>query len=413
MGETNTNTGRVGSTATITIDTKSEMIGGPYQVVWSKTPITKDSTDFIVISQGKEPTDATKVTITFTVPEATYGRNYVEFQRTFRPDNPYDFMFTVLPDLQASPSPAAPESQVTIKGTGFPADQAINVTFDGQDTGLNVTTNELGSFAAPFTIPNSPAGQHEFNGSFGAGTTEYAAGSVTVRPMITLNPENPDIGQEITVAGNGFAAANTVSLKFDDVDVTSSPSTDANGSFSCNFKVPSTTISKHTVVATDRAGNTTRFGVALDSTPPPVPSTISSSVQGGGLAGPQLVTFTWTDVSDPNGISYTLEIADNLYFFPLAAGMRKTNLTNTDLTLSLPPGTYYWRVKAVDGASNESGWALAPYPVKVGVFSPWYLIIGGLIFLIVFILVVRAFIHRLRQYYPTSGKIGRLEHMTK
>ena len=305
----------------------------------------------------------------------------------------------MLPDVQASPSPAAPDSQVTVKGTGFPADTDISLTFDDKDTGLGIKTNDVGSFSAPFTVPNCSAGQHQFESNLGAAPNENASCSLTIGPMITLQPESPNVGDQVTVAGNGFAAASKISLEFDNTDISDTPTTDAIGSFSVNFKVPPTKMTKHSVVATDGAGHTARLGMPLNTTPPPTPTTLTPTIAGGGWFGAQFVTFAWTDVTDPSGVSYTLEMGDNLYFFPLGPGMRKTGLVSPNVTVQLAPGTYYWRVKAVDGAGNEGQWALAPYPVKVGVLSSWYLIIGGLIFLIIFIFVVRAFFRRLRQYY--------------
>jgi hypothetical protein len=375
------------------------MIGGPYQILWSKTPITEDSTDYVVVGEGEAPRDATKVTVTFTVPEATYGRNYVQFRRTWRPEDPYGFDFTVLAGLDVSPASASPTSKVTVKGNGFPTGKEIKLELDGKNTGLDITSNTIGSFSTPFTVPNTTAGSHEFKAIFGTALAEYAAASFTVRPTISLEPEAPEIGQDVTVSGHGFAADSTISLKFDDVDVTESPPADENGSFSYTFKVPQTSVSKHTVVASDKAGNTARFGMPLESEAPPTPNTSEPAQEKNGLFGPQAVTFNWTQVSDPSGVTYTLEIGDNLNFFPLAPGMRKTGLTKTSIAVKLEPGTYYWRVKAVDGAGNESGWGLAPYPIKVGSISSWYLAIGAIVFIIVLILIVRAFFRRIREYY--------------
>jgi hypothetical protein len=67
--------------------------------------------------------------------------------------------------------------------------------------------------------------------------------------------------------------------------------------------------------------------------------------------------------------------------------------------MRLEPGTYYWRVKAIDGAGNESEWALSPYPFQVGLFSGLYLAGGAVIFVIVFIFIIRAFFRRVREYY--------------
>jgi hypothetical protein len=155
------------------------------------------------------------------------------------------------------------------------------------------------------------------------------------------------------------------------------------------------------ITATDKAGNVATYGLPLEGEAPTGPSTIApgEKQQRFGTLGAQLVTFTWTEVSDPSGVTYILEIDDNLSFFPLEPGMRKTGLTQPTCTIRLEPGTYYWRVKAVDGAGNESDWALSPYPFKVGLLSGWYLAIGGLALLIVFIFAVRAFFRRIREYY--------------
>jgi hypothetical protein len=41
---------------------------------------------------------------------------------------------------------------------------------------------------------------------------------------------------------------------------------------------------------------------------------------------------------------------------------------------ALPYGTYYWRVKAVDGALNDSGWS-ASSTFKAGLLPTWALIV--------------------------------------
>jgi hypothetical protein len=374
--------------------------------VWSKTPIGDESTDYIVLTEGEFPRDTTKVTITFTVPEAAYGINYVQYRRNWRPEAPYGFAFTVLPDIKLSPSSGSPGSKVILNGTGFPANKKeVTLSFDGQDTALAISTSGVGSFSAEFAIPNTIAGKHEFKATVESISMVDASASLQVSPKISLEPEHPEIGAEVTVTGCGFAAKSQVSIKYDDISISSSPTdkppiTDWNGSFSHSFKVPESSKDNHVITATDKAGNVATYGLPLEGEAPPAPNTITpgEKQQRFGVFGSQLVIFTWTEVSDPSGVTYILEIDDNLNFFPLEPGMRKTGLTTPNCTIQLEPGTYYWRVKAVDGAGNESGWALSPYPFKVGLFSAWYLVMGGLIFVIIFILIVRAFFRRIREY---------------
>jgi hypothetical protein len=374
--------------------------------VWSKTPIGDESTDYIVLTEGEFPRDTTKVTITFTVPEAAYGINYVQYRRNWRPEAPYGFAFTVLPDIKLSPSSGSPGSKVILNGTGFPANKKeVTLSFDGQDTALAISTSGVGSFSAEFAIPNTIAGKHEFKATVESISMVDASASLQVSPKISLEPEHPEIGAEVTVTGCGFAAKSQVSIKYDDISISSSPTdkppiTDWNGSFSHSFKVPESSKDNHVITATDKAGNVATYGLPLEGEAPPAPNTITpgEKQQRFGVFGSQLVIFTWTEVSDPSGVTYILEIDDNLNFFPLEPGMRKTGLTTPNCIIQLEPGTYYWRVKAVDGAGNESGWALSPYPFKVGLFSAWYLVMGGLIFVIIFILIVRAFFRRIREY---------------
>ena len=83
----------------------------------------------------------------------------------------------------------------------------------------------------------------------------------------------------------------------------------------------------------------------------------------------------------------------------LMAGMRRSGLSEATVTMNIEPGTYYWRVQAVDPSGNKSKWALSPYAFQVGLVSLWFIIGISLILLIIFIMLLRAFIQRIRGYY--------------
>ncbi len=371
---------------------------GDYTLVWSKTPIG-DETECIVVAEGKLDKLTTKLTFSFIIPEASYGTNYIQFRRAARPEDSYGFIFSVLPDIKVSPSPVSPGSTVTVNGTGFTADDYIDLSLDSNAIDMDIEANELGSFTAEFTIPDAIAGNHNFEAAAKSTFLVKATASFEVVPRISLEPELPEIGSEVTVTGCGFAASSDISVKYDGIMMANSPQTDALGNFTYTFNVPQTSEAEHEIVVTDGAGNTATWGLPLEGTAPEAPSTISPRGQRFGLFGSQVVAFTWTDVDDPSGVTYTLEIADNLNFFPLAAGMRKTDLTQPACIATLDPGTYYWRVKAIDGAGNEGQWTLSPYPFKVGLFSAAYLIIGGIICVLIFLLIIRAFFRRIKEFY--------------
>jgi hypothetical protein len=375
-------------------------IGGPYTILWSKT-VFSDENPGITLAEGEFDKTDTAVTVTFTVPEAAYGTNYVQYRRSYRPGDPYGFSFTVLPDIKVSPSSGSPDAKVAVKGTGFPASKDVKLSFDGKDTKLAISASEVGSFSADFTIPDTIAGKHELKATVENMSIGDITASLQVGPKISLEPEHPEIGAEVTVSGCGFAASSQVSIKYDDASISDSPTTDLDGCFSHSFNVPESSKDDHVITATDKAGNAATYGLPLEGEAPPTPSTITpgENQQRFGVFGAQLVTFTWTDVFDPSGVTYILEVDNNLSFFPLEPGMRKTGLTKPTCAIRLGPGTYYWRVKTVDGAGNESDWSLSPYPFQVGLFSTWVIVGLILIFVIAFIFIVRAFFRRVREYY--------------
>ena len=393
--------GRVGSQATLTIPAGAFPMSGGYDVLWSKTAITEETECTVVASGELAPGTTTDVVVTFTIPEACFGTNYVQFRRSHRPEDPYGFIFKVLPKLELTPKSVSPGAKATIKGTGFPDEEEVELSFDGEDTGLEgVTANSVGTFTARFTVPDAMAGKHEFKaaaeGMFG---TDDPTASLQVVPAISLAPKLPEIGSEATVSGRGFAASSPITVEYDEQAVVDSPQTDELGNFTETFTVPETAESEHVITVTDGAGNRLTLNLSLEGNPPPAPATVSPQAERFGWFGSQVVAFTWTDVDDPSGITYTLEIANNLNFFPLAPGMRKTELAQTSCLVNLEPGTYYWRVRAVDGAGNDSQWTLSPYSFRVGFFSMWYLLVGGFVFLLVFLFIIRAFFRRISEYY--------------
>jgi hypothetical protein len=147
----------------------------------------------------------------------------------------------------------------------------------------------------------------------------------------------------------------------------------------------------------------------MESTAPgkPVPRTPVSGTRIGFL-GKQTPTLTWSVVDDPSGVSYALQISTTSDFSQIL--ISKSNLvaqgsaiivssagTEMTYTLSdaeaLPFGTYYWRVKAVDGAMNDSGWS-ASNTFKAGLLPTWALIViivlaAVLIGALIYVLVIR------------------------
>jgi hypothetical protein len=88
------------------------------------------------------------------------------------------------------------------------------------------------------------------------------------------------------------------------------------------------------------------------------------------------VTFDWTDVTDPSGVHYELEISTQSNFTTTV--LRIADLKDSKYTLTeaeaLSHGEYYWRVRAIDDAGNTSDWTPLSV-VKVGFITLKALII--------------------------------------
>jgi hypothetical protein len=110
------------------------------------------------------------------------------------------------------------------------------------------------------------------------------------------------------------------------------------------------------VRATDNAGNigawSSVWTLLIDTVPPAAPDLLSPA------DGENLVDNTplldWSDVVDPSGVSYDLFIATDNEFTLII--LQKIGLTTSQYELdpseALSENTYYWRVRAVDGAGN-------------------------------------------------------------
>jgi predicted phage tail protein len=103
------------------------------------------------------------------------------------------------------------------------------------------------------------------------------------------------------------------------------------------------------VRAVDGPGNTSAWTSSwwfeLDSTPPPTP-TLLTPADGAQLTN-GTVDFDWSDVTDPNGVTYQIEISP-IGTFPTTASAYTTTLAD---------GVYSWRVRALDGFGNASSWS--------------------------------------------------------
>jgi hypothetical protein len=280
---------------------------------------------------------------------------------------------------------------VTVSGSGFAANEHnITITYDDTQVSTGNTADSNGSWSATFTVPTSTAGTHTIKVD-GPVTHVTSTGnqSFQVASNISVSPTTGYVGSLVSITGSGFASDSVLSLYYDGTPLANiQASTDDSGNVSTSITIPVSKAGKHTIKVSDASSNNFSVAFNIDNTPPPVPNP-TSPADGSkiGLTGNATPTFKWSAVVDPNytnGIVYNLQIdTDPAFPHPL---LLETGLIETHYTLmkaqALPKGQYYWRVQAVDPASNMSAWS-QPVMLNSGTMSS-----GLLVFLIILIIVI-------------------------
>jgi hypothetical protein len=260
---------------------------------------------------------------------------------------------------------------IPISGKGFNAGNTINIKYDGLQIGT-ATADNNGAFSAIIPAPVSTAGEHKVVASDGVNSIDFL---YTIVPNAQINMDNGHVGFETMVSGSAFTPRGNINVKFGSSQVAAAKADD-NGVFSAAFKVPAAKGGKYVISATD--GPTTfTFNFTIETTPPaaPVPITPPKDAKTDSLA-----EFQWSPVTDPSGVTYQLEVAHDSAFAVLL--IKKPGLTAPKYQISDEDQLgstgedqpYYWRVRAIDGALNESAWSPA-WPFVVGQTLPswiWY-----------------------------------------
>jgi hypothetical protein len=312
-----------------------------------------------------------------------------------------------------TPASGAAGSLVTITGANFLASTPIVFKFDTAVITPNsgAQTGTGGTIASVITIPaTAAAGAHTVSVTVGTITVskEFAVTSVTPtttppttvpptttpaasKAVLSINQTGHAVGSTIGIGGAGFTAGATVTIKYDTVVVTTVAVT-ANGTFiSPFFTAPVSKKGDHIITASDGT-NTATTTFTMESTAPKVPPPLTPGV-GAKVKSP--VTFTWTEVTDDSlPVTYSLQVATDKSFGTSSLVLNKTGLTGSSYAMTAIEGlqvaetdiSYYWRIEAIDAASNESGWTGAnQFYISSGLkLSGWIvyaaIAVGALIF---------------------------------
>ena len=311
-------------------------------------------------------------------------------------------MFVVEPGIQISAASGIVGERVTVTGNGFSENVGVSIAFGGKEVQIAVT-NEDGSFAINFDVPGVGPGTYDVEAKDDDGNSANVEFTLTtgldISPVTSMASPGY-IGMEVSITGTGFMPNSEMTIVY-----TTSPvvvaitETEADGSFSATFKIPKSEAGEHTITANDgtRTLGATFF---VESEAPAIPQLILPATD---VISERPVNFKWQDVTDPSGVTYTLQVAIDDNFDDIV--IQKQGLDESQYTMSQTEDemlesskeatSYWWRVKAVDGAGNESRWSgVRSFNIGfVPVMADWlkYLLIGlgGLVLLVIIFFVGR------------------------
>jgi hypothetical protein len=289
----------------------------------------------------------------FAVPESTAGDHLVVAQDT--EGSWAEANFIVIPSITIEPTSGAIGDEVTISGTGFGNQSEVTIYLDDEQVATS-KTDRFGNLEVTFAASITETGTYEVEVKDKDGNRDKA--EITLTAGFKLSTTMGNVGTPLTINGTGFIAGGTVTIKYDDMEVATTTA-NATGAFSLTLKAPASTGGTHSITISD-SDNTVKNIFTMESTPPPTPAPLIPEDVAKTKAE---AYFDWEEVTDDSGVTYTLQIATGKNFSSIV--LEKEELTYSDYEITgveaLPPtkkeAPYYWRVKAVDGASNESEWS--------------------------------------------------------
>lgn len=334
----------------------------------------------------------------FAIPVSTAGMQRIVVEGAA--DNSAEAQFNVLPSASVNPSSAAVGEAVSVSGTGFHQNGQITIAL-GTTTVAFAEADEYGSFASIFTVPVVKSRTYILKMQDNRGNVDWA--EFIVAAGAKLNKATGSVGTEIIVSGTGFTGGAKVTIKYDALEV-ATDTADIDGVFSTAFDVPISVSGGHLITVSD--GTSTRhLAFTMESAAPPAPALLLPET---GIEAESPVYFHWQEVDDPSlPITYSLQVASDEGFTAIV--LPKEKLSDPEYTLTedekLKPtkkeAPYYWRVKATDGASNESEWS-GPGSFYIGSssFLPYWAIYAliGVGVLVVGFVIFRVWWTR-RSYY--------------
>jgi hypothetical protein len=295
----------------------------------------------------------------FEIPEAPAGKHTIHVKD--KAGNEDALRITVTERLIITPDSGPSGTVIEVTGTGFGPQAPVTITFDGSKITNGITTSVNGSFYTSFKVPVSLPGIHIIEAS----AENYIASSKFAVELAASISQNTSVnqpgyvGMTLIISGSGFTPDSMINVTQNSLEksITTARS-NSEGGFNIEFVVPPTTSGLHKLVVSDGA-NKREFDLFIEQEAPPTPMLFSPEAN---KKASTPVFFDWQDVSDNSGVQYAIQIATDGFFTDIV--LEEKNLTVSELRIAknalqsvTKEHPYYWRVKAIDKASNEGAWS--------------------------------------------------------
>ena len=299
-------------------------------------------------------------TATCIIPPSSHGRHTIKAEDAADAIDTVDFI--TRQSVSIEPQEGTPSTELTFTGSGFNSDTDVSISFGNEEIDV-VHTARDGGFIAVMLVPGGASGEYEVKADDGE-ARDYAHFTLVSDAALTANSDT--VGALITVSGTGFLPLSETVVTYDGSQVATAR-TDASGGFSATFPAPRSMHGEHEVVVSDDV-TAKSLPFVMESSAPGCPMLLGPM---DGTKGGKQIYFDWEDVPDPSGLIYMLQIAtDDAFSEPV---LTEGTLLSSEFLLteehSLPRSgkdtAYFWRVKAVDFAGNESTWS-PPRTFQIG-----------------------------------------------
>jgi subtilisin len=249
-----------------------------------------------------------KLTILLTVPEGAAGAHTITVTGAIPVTSggspaSAQAAYTVLPSISLTPSSGRVGTNLVITARGYKSGELI--TFIWQETPsttvqiAQVAASESGSASASWSVPDATSGSHLVSGA-GSGGSQGSVG-FTVTPNLSLSPSSGAVGQTVMATITGYAANESVTLKWYDTSTSTrtlmTVTTSAKGGKIVEFPIPEATNGSHKVefVGTATGSRSGNISVSAKVVLSPItgPAGTSVMVTASGFRASEVVSLKW------------------------------------------------------------------------------------------------------------------------